>query len=87
MNGLNYNNNERTTFRDHKLTYRGWTNLNSEDHLYGINSKIKFKKAQRRLKISQLEFQPEEGEKYYKIWNKEEYENRPKRSNYDDLPF
>jgi hypothetical protein len=84
-----YNSN-RTTFRDQKLTSRGWTNLNMEDF---YRNEISFKKVQRRLKILQLEFKPEESSKYYKIWYEDEYINRPKRrstnddDDYDSIPF
>lgn len=84
-----YNHN-RTTFRDHKLTSRGWTNLNTEDF---YRNEISFKKVIRKLKILQLEFKPEESSKYYKIWHDDEYINRPRRrlysgdDSFDDLPF
>jgi hypothetical protein len=84
-------NNDRTAFRDHKLTGRGWTNLNI-DNFYRTNDK--FQKVKRRLKLCQLEFQPEVDDKYYKVWYEDEYHKRGYRNyddyddyDIDDLPF
>lgn len=71
-------NNDRTSFRDHKLTSRGWTNLNT-NYFYGDN------KIKRKLKLIQLDFKPEFNDKYYKVWYEDEYIGRDHK-NYDD-PF
>lgn len=86
-------NNDRTAFRDHKLTGRGWTNLNT-DNFYSRTKNLKVvseQKVKRRLKLCQLEFQPEVDDKYYKVWCEDEYHKRGYRNyddyDIDDLPF
>jgi len=78
-------NKDRTSTRENKLLNRGWFNLNPTEY---VNS-IDLKKAERRLKLSQIEFQPEVTDKYYKIWHEYEYDVRQsyKRDDYEDLPF
>lgn len=73
-----YNSN-RAAFREHKLSSRGWFNID-ENH-YPWNQK-EIKNKERSLKIINLEFNLDQK---YKIWTEEEYKNRKKPEN--DLPF
>ena len=62
----------RTSFRDHKLSSRGWYNLDSKPF---FRTEKDFIKSERRLKIATLEFKIAED---YKIWTEDEYNGRPK---------
>lgn len=75
-----YNSN-RTQFREHKLSSRGWTNLH--DRLFWYEDNNKLLKKERLTKITSLEFQPEYD---YKVWTEAEYFNRPKQVK-EDLIF
>ena len=67
-----YNSN-RTLYREHKLSSRGWNNLNELGYYSTSDEKNKLKK-QRVAKICTLEFTPEYD---YKVWTEEEYLTRP----------
>lgn len=65
-------NTSRTLYRQHKLSSRGWDNLNGVE--YTMFEKNKKLKKERFAKISALEFKPEYD---YKVWTEEEYSTRP----------
>lgn len=67
-----YNQN-RTIFRENKLSSRGWHNL--DNTLYTKYDDLNRLKKQRVAKICSLEFSPEYD---YKVWTEDEYLNRPK---------
>lgn len=77
-----YNRN-RTLAREHKLTSRGWSDLNKTGY-FSTLSKIEAKKRERLAKICTLEFKPEYD---YKIWTEEEYSTRITPTYDDGLPF
>ena len=75
-----YNSN-RTLYREHKLSSRGWNNLNELGYYSTSDEKNKLKK-QRVAKICTLEFTPEYD---YKVWTEEEYLTRPTKSKEEDF--
>ena len=77
-------NTDRTLYREHKLTLRGWSGLDlHSDYWHSIETKRKFLKRERLSKIFTLEFKPEYD---YKIWTEDEYSRHPKE-NSSDFPF
>jgi hypothetical protein len=65
-------NKDRTLYREHKLSSRGWEDLNSKLDIFQPykNTNIWWKKKEREMKINSLGFEPEYD---YKIWTEDEY--------------
>lgn len=72
-------NSDRTSFREHKLTKRGWVNLEPDHYTLKNNlTDSKEIKVNRLMKIASLEL---DAGYEYKIWTDDEYKKRSK-SNY-----
>lgn len=69
-----YNSN-RTLFREHKLTSRGWKNINKFYDAPWNNGEQESLKIKRKMKVLSLEFKPEYD---FKIWSELEYMNHVK---------
>ena len=76
-------NQQRTRDRASKLESRGWENLNGNSIKSIMNKNYKLK-MDRKLKLIELEFEPEYD---FKIWSEDEYLNRSKKKKEDDYDF
>lgn len=72
-------NRDRTLYREHKLSSRGWNDLDSKNDIFKpySNTNKWWQKKERMMKIHNLEFKPEYD---YKIWTEKEYSDRPKEN-------